>query len=65
KFRSIFHSPSQKLKILAIPNILDHWKSYELGFTKKRDDHNLFLVSKDNAFCIRFVQVALSTQATD
>ncbi|RWV83023.1 hypothetical protein GW17_00055426, partial [Ensete ventricosum] len=43
KFRSIFHAPSQKLKILAIPNILDHWKSYELGFTKKHYDHNLFL----------------------
>ncbi|RWW00997.1 hypothetical protein GW17_00035997, partial [Ensete ventricosum] len=41
KFRSVFHSPSRKLKILAIPNILKHGKSYEHGFVKKRDGHKL------------------------
>ncbi|RWV77477.1 hypothetical protein GW17_00061686, partial [Ensete ventricosum] len=39
KFRSVFHAPSQKFKILAIPNVLAHGKSYEHDFVKKRDGH--------------------------
>ncbi|RWV80692.1 hypothetical protein GW17_00057994 [Ensete ventricosum] len=40
--RSIFRAPSWKFKILAIPDVLahvvlDHGKSYEHGFTKKRN----------------------------
>ncbi|RWW47067.1 hypothetical protein BHE74_00046971 [Ensete ventricosum] len=35
EFRSIFHAPSQKFKILVIPNALAHTKSYEHGFAKK------------------------------
>ncbi|RZS27435.1 hypothetical protein BHM03_00060895 [Ensete ventricosum] len=38
-FRSIFHAPSQKFKILAIPDVLAHGKSYEHDFTKKLDGH--------------------------
>ncbi|RZS23830.1 hypothetical protein BHM03_00056825, partial [Ensete ventricosum] len=34
EFQSIFRSSSQKFKILAIPNVLAHGKSYEYGFTK-------------------------------
>ncbi|RRT32811.1 hypothetical protein B296_00055994 [Ensete ventricosum] len=41
EFQSIFCAPSQKFKILAIPNILAHGKSYELGFTKKCFGHKL------------------------
>ncbi|RRT80820.1 hypothetical protein B296_00007406, partial [Ensete ventricosum] len=41
EFRSIFHAPSRKFKILAIPNVLGHGKSYEHGFMKKRDSHKL------------------------
>ncbi|RRT68153.1 hypothetical protein B296_00009979 [Ensete ventricosum] len=41
KFRSIFRSPSQKLEILVIPNVLVHGKSYEHGFTKKYNGHKL------------------------
>ncbi|RWV92481.1 hypothetical protein GW17_00045134, partial [Ensete ventricosum] len=41
KFRSVFHAPSQKFKILAIPNVLAHRKSYEHGFMKKRDSHKI------------------------
>ncbi|RWW39696.1 hypothetical protein BHE74_00054946 [Ensete ventricosum] len=40
-FRSIFHAPSQKFKILAIPDEIAHWKSYEHGFAKKLDGHIL------------------------
>ncbi|RRT73273.1 hypothetical protein B296_00026753 [Ensete ventricosum] len=39
EFRSVFRSPSRKLKMLAIPNILVHGKSYEYGFAKKHDVH--------------------------
>ncbi|RWW56489.1 hypothetical protein BHE74_00036785, partial [Ensete ventricosum] len=35
EFRSIFRAPSQKFKILAIPNLLAHGKSYLHGFVKK------------------------------
>ncbi|RWW38351.1 hypothetical protein BHE74_00056420 [Ensete ventricosum] len=40
KLRSNFGAPSQNFKILAIPNVLDHGKSYEHGFAKKQDGHN-------------------------
>ncbi|RRT52957.1 hypothetical protein B296_00044489 [Ensete ventricosum] len=31
----IFYAPSRKFKILAIPNVFAHGKSYEHGFAKK------------------------------
>ncbi|RRT31216.1 hypothetical protein B296_00053402 [Ensete ventricosum] len=39
EFRSIFRATSRKFKILAIHDVLAHGKSYEHGFTKKRDGH--------------------------
>ncbi|RZS29049.1 hypothetical protein BHM03_00062717, partial [Ensete ventricosum] len=44
--KSIFRAPSQKFKILAIPNVLAHGKSYELGFAKKRDGHKFCTKSR-------------------
>ncbi|RRT35326.1 hypothetical protein B296_00038141, partial [Ensete ventricosum] len=41
EFRSLFCAPSRKFKILAIPNVLAHGKSYEYGFVKKRNGHEL------------------------
>ncbi|RRT43078.1 hypothetical protein B296_00027672 [Ensete ventricosum] len=41
KFRSVFRAPSEKFKILAIPDALAHGKSYEHSSAKKRDDHKL------------------------
>ncbi|RWW38879.1 hypothetical protein BHE74_00055844 [Ensete ventricosum] len=41
KFRSVFRAPSRKFKILAIPNVLAHGKSYKHGFVKKRDGHKV------------------------
>ncbi|RZS14603.1 hypothetical protein BHM03_00046313, partial [Ensete ventricosum] len=41
EFRSVFNAPSQKFKILAIPNVLAHGKLYEYGLTKKHDGHKL------------------------
>ncbi|RWW86664.1 hypothetical protein BHE74_00004552 [Ensete ventricosum] len=41
EFRSIFRALSRKFKILTIPNVLAHEKSYEHGFTKKRDGYKL------------------------
>ncbi|RZS04461.1 hypothetical protein BHM03_00034802, partial [Ensete ventricosum] len=52
KFRSVFHAPSQKFKILAIPNILAHGKSYEHGFVKKYDGHKLCTKSSFDRFFV-------------
>ncbi|RZS22547.1 hypothetical protein BHM03_00055341 [Ensete ventricosum] len=49
-----FRSLSQKFKILAIPNVLAHGKSYELGFMKKHDDHKLGTKSKTKSSFNRF-----------
>ncbi|RRT68603.1 hypothetical protein B296_00027472, partial [Ensete ventricosum] len=45
-FRSIFHAPSQKFKILVIPNVLAHGKLYDHGFMKKYDGHKLCAKSR-------------------
>ncbi|RZS22549.1 hypothetical protein BHM03_00055343 [Ensete ventricosum] len=37
EFPSVFHAPSRKFKILAIPNVYAHGKSYKHGFVKKCD----------------------------
>ncbi|RRT40361.1 hypothetical protein B296_00030002, partial [Ensete ventricosum] len=52
EFRSIFHAPSQKFKILAVPNVLAHGKSYEQGFMKKHDDHKLYAKSSFDQFFV-------------
>ncbi|RWV80482.1 hypothetical protein GW17_00058250 [Ensete ventricosum] len=41
EFRSVFHAPPRKFKILAIPNVLAHGKSYEHDFVKKHEGHIL------------------------
>ncbi|RWW61835.1 hypothetical protein BHE74_00031077, partial [Ensete ventricosum] len=46
EFRSIFRAPSRKFKILAIPNVLAHGKSYEHGFMKKYDGYKLCAKSR-------------------
>ncbi|RRT48665.1 hypothetical protein B296_00042390 [Ensete ventricosum] len=46
EFRSIFCAPSQNFKILAIPNVLAHGKSYEHGFMKNHDGHKLYAKSR-------------------
>ncbi|RRT50431.1 hypothetical protein B296_00014729, partial [Ensete ventricosum] len=40
-FRSVFSALSRKFKILAIPNVLAHGKSYKHDFVKKHDGHKL------------------------
>ncbi|RRT51053.1 hypothetical protein B296_00051320 [Ensete ventricosum] len=54
EFRSIFLAPSQKFKILAIPNVLAHGKSYEHGFMKKCDGHKLCVKSHPKSSFDRF-----------
>ncbi|RRT37828.1 hypothetical protein B296_00022625 [Ensete ventricosum] len=46
----MFRAPTQKLKILAIPNILAYGKSNEHGLMKKRDGHKLCIKSSFNWF---------------
>ncbi|RZS19456.1 hypothetical protein BHM03_00051853 [Ensete ventricosum] len=41
EFRSVFCAPSRKFKILVIPVLLAHGKSYKHGFVKKYDGHKL------------------------
>ncbi|RWW31133.1 hypothetical protein GW17_00004255 [Ensete ventricosum] len=52
ELRSIFQAPSRKYKILAIPNILDHRKSYEYGFVKKCDGYKLYTKSCFDRFFV-------------
>ncbi|RZS14604.1 hypothetical protein BHM03_00046316 [Ensete ventricosum] len=41
EFRSVFRALPRKFKILAIPDVLAQWKSYEYGFMKKCDGYKL------------------------
>ncbi|RZS25213.1 hypothetical protein BHM03_00058385, partial [Ensete ventricosum] len=50
EFRSVFHAPSLKFKILAIPSVLADGKSYEHGFMKKRDGYKLCGKSRSDRF---------------
>ncbi|RRT70006.1 hypothetical protein B296_00026259, partial [Ensete ventricosum] len=52
EFRSVFRAPSRKFKILAINDVLAHGKSYELGFTRKRDGHKLCAESSFDQFFV-------------
>ncbi|RZR96092.1 hypothetical protein BHM03_00025053 [Ensete ventricosum] len=57
EFRSVFHVPSQKFKILSNPNVLAHGKSYEHGFTKKCDGHKIYVKSRaESSFDLFYVQ---------
>ncbi|RWW59750.1 hypothetical protein BHE74_00033287 [Ensete ventricosum] len=47
--RVMFCAPSQKFKILAIPNVLAYGKLSEHGFTKKPDGHKLCAKSRVNS----------------
>ncbi|RWW56593.1 hypothetical protein BHE74_00036681 [Ensete ventricosum] len=59
EFRSVFRAPSQNFKILAIPNVLDHGKSYEHGFKKKCDGHKLCPKSRVESCFDRFFMYRL------
>ncbi|RZS25216.1 hypothetical protein BHM03_00058389, partial [Ensete ventricosum] len=54
EFRSVFHAPSRKFKILAIPIVLAHGKSYEHGFMKKHDGHTLCIKSRTKSSFNKF-----------
>ncbi|RRT55000.1 hypothetical protein B296_00031534, partial [Ensete ventricosum] len=54
EFRSFFRAPSQKFKILAIPDVLAHGKSYEHGFTIKYDGHKLCTKLRADSSFYRF-----------
>ncbi|RWV84992.1 hypothetical protein GW17_00053254 [Ensete ventricosum] len=54
RFRSIFCAPSRKFKILAIPDVLAHGKSYENGFVEKHDGHKLCAKSHAESSFDRF-----------
>ncbi|RZR91207.1 hypothetical protein BHM03_00019287 [Ensete ventricosum] len=52
-----FCASSQKFRILLIPNLLAHGKSYEHGFMKKYDGHKLCTKSRFNHFSDIFLRI--------
>ncbi|RZR91199.1 hypothetical protein BHM03_00019260, partial [Ensete ventricosum] len=50
EFRSIFCAPSRNFKILVIPNVLSHGKSYEHGFAKNCDGYKFCTKSHFDRF---------------
>ncbi|RZS19811.1 hypothetical protein BHM03_00052251, partial [Ensete ventricosum] len=54
EFQSVVHVPSQKFKILAIPDVLAHGKSYKHSFVKKHDGHKLCAKSRAESSFDRF-----------
>ncbi|RWV78164.1 hypothetical protein GW17_00060910 [Ensete ventricosum] len=56
EFLSIFRAPSLKFKILDIHDVLVHGKSYEHGFTKKRDGHKLCAESSFDRFFVHHLE---------
>ncbi|RWW49460.1 hypothetical protein BHE74_00044374, partial [Ensete ventricosum] len=58
KFRLVFHAPCWNFKILAIPNVLAHGKSYENGFVKKRNGHKLCAKSSFDQFFTHHLRIS-------
>ncbi|RWV77098.1 hypothetical protein GW17_00062129 [Ensete ventricosum] len=54
EFRSVVRVPSQKFKILAIPDVLAHGKSYKHSFMKKYSGHKLCVKSRVESSFDRF-----------
>ncbi|RZS22044.1 hypothetical protein BHM03_00054772, partial [Ensete ventricosum] len=54
EFRLVFRAQSRKFKILVIPVLLAHGKSYKHGFTKKYDGHKLCAKSRAESSFDRF-----------
>ncbi|URE12170.1 hypothetical protein MUK42_14373, partial [Musa troglodytarum] len=52
----IFCAPSQKFKILTIPNLFGLGKFYNLGYYKKRDDHKVCAKSMFDRFFLHHVK---------
>ncbi|RWV94576.1 hypothetical protein BHE74_00018647 [Ensete ventricosum] len=55
EFQSFVCSPSWNFKILAIPDVLAHGKSFEHGFTRKYDGHKLYTQSRIKSSFDRFL----------
>ncbi|RWW35828.1 hypothetical protein BHE74_00059197 [Ensete ventricosum] len=54
EFRSIFHAPSRKFKILVFPVLFAHGKLYKHAFAKKYDGHKLCAKSRAESSFDRF-----------
>ncbi|RZS04391.1 hypothetical protein BHM03_00034723, partial [Ensete ventricosum] len=58
KFRSVFRAPCQNFKILAIPNVLAHVKSYEHGFVKKHNGHKIYAKLSFDQFFMHRLEIS-------
>ncbi|RRT35233.1 hypothetical protein B296_00023903 [Ensete ventricosum] len=56
EFRSVLRALSRKFKILAIHDVLADGKTYEHGFTKKRDGHKLCVESSFDRFFVHHLE---------
>ncbi|RRT31166.1 hypothetical protein B296_00057614 [Ensete ventricosum] len=54
RVRSVFRAPSRKFKILVIPILLAHGKSYKHAFAKKHNGHKLYVKSRAESNFDRF-----------
>ncbi|RWW61073.1 hypothetical protein BHE74_00031888, partial [Ensete ventricosum] len=57
--RSIFRAQSWNFKILTIPNVLAHGKSYEHGFVKKHDGHKSCAKSRFDRFFVHHLKISI------
>ncbi|RWV76943.1 hypothetical protein GW17_00062304 [Ensete ventricosum] len=58
EFRSIFGALSRYFKILAIPNVLAHGKSYEHYFVKKCNSYKLCAKSRFDQFFVHCLEIS-------
>ncbi|RRT43885.1 hypothetical protein B296_00037884 [Ensete ventricosum] len=56
EFRSVFRATSQKFKILAIPNVLAHGKSYKHGLVKNCNCYKLCAKSSFDQFFVHHLE---------
>ncbi|RWW42684.1 hypothetical protein BHE74_00051742, partial [Ensete ventricosum] len=64
EFRSVFRAPSRKFRILAIPNVFAHEKSYKHGSAKKYDGINIMQSRARSGGSIDFSCTVLEIQNT-
>ncbi|RWV92158.1 hypothetical protein BHE74_00024449, partial [Ensete ventricosum] len=55
--RSFFRATSRNFKILVIPNLFAHGKSYKHGFIKKHDAHKLCTKSRFDRFFVHHLKI--------
>ncbi|RRT38652.1 hypothetical protein B296_00052109, partial [Ensete ventricosum] len=58
EFRSVFCSQSRNFKIVAIPNVIAHGKSYEHNFMKKYNGHKFYVKFRFDQFLMHYLRIS-------